>query len=43
METRERLTIRLYDDSIGYDDSTVCMTMTYADSTVPPEGPGIKG
>ena len=43
VETLERLTIRLYDDSVGYDDSTVCMTMTYGDSTVPPEGPGIKG
>ena len=38
METLERLTIRLYDDSIGYDDSTVCMTMTCDDSTVPQRG-----
>ena len=43
VETLDRLTIQLYDDSIGYDDSTVCMTMTYADSIVPPEGPGMKG
>ena len=44
METvLERLKIRLYDDSVGHDDSTVCMTMTYDDSTVPPEWPGIKG